>query len=276
VIRLHPDLERLALLGWRLHPSSQLSRAACFRDAVNLSTCDLEQLTRWAAEYAGCNWRVVMEGSGLWALDVDAPGGNHDADGIKALADLVAVHGPIPPRPMTRSGGGRLALFFQHRGEPIAGATGTPAPGIDPRRGRLTVTIPPSVHIRTKKPYCWITPPWELAAPAAPAWLLRLVAPPPEPVRAAPRRFTCGDQRGRPYALGALRRAVEQVATAPDGSRNDILHRAAWSVTRFVAEGLPQPSEIADTLARAAIVAGLDSRETARTLASALAAGTRR
>jgi hypothetical protein len=162
---LQPDIERLALLGWRLHPSSRYSRAACIKSATDIATCDLEQLERWSTEFPGCNWRVVMDGSGIWALDVDAPGPDHAADGIKVLAELVALHGPMPPRPSTRSGGGGFALFFLHRGEPIAGGTGTPAPGLDPRRGRQTVTVPPSIHHRSRHPYPWIVPPWEVPPP---------------------------------------------------------------------------------------------------------------
>jgi len=273
---LNPDIERLAVLGWRLHPSSRVSRAACITGATDAATCDLDQLVRWSQEFDGCNWRVVMQGSGIWALDVDAPGPDHEADGIKALADLVAGHGPIAPRPMTRSGGGGFALFFKHEGEPIVGATGTPAPGLDPRRGRLTVTVPPSIHHGSRVPYRWITSPWEITPPKAPAWLLRLVAPPPASTLAAPGRLTACGQPERPYAIGALRRAVEEVASAPGGSRNSTLNRAAWSMARFTTNGLLQPSEIAEALAHAARIAGLDRLEVERTLASALAAGARR
>lgn len=273
---LHPDIERLALLGWRLHPSSRFSRAACVKNAADLATCDLDQLERWAREFPGCNWRVVMEGSGIWALDVDVPGQDHEADGVKALADLAAVHGPLPPRPMTRSGGGGLALFFQHSGEPIIGATGTPAPGLDPRRGRLTVTLPPSVHHRTGRPYRWISPPWELTPPPAPAWLLRLVAPPPAPPATTAPDLPPTGERGRRYAIGALRRAVAQVATARAGTRNHTLNRTVWSMARFIREGALHPSEIAEALAHASRVAGLDRREVEQTIASGLAAGVRR
>jgi Bifunctional DNA primase/polymerase, N-terminal len=275
---LHPDLERVALLGWRLHPASQYSRAACIKQAAELATCDLDRLEQWSFEFPGCNWRVVLGGSGIWALDVDVPSPDHAADGMKALADLVTAQGrPIPPRPMTRSGGGGWALFFKHDGEPIAGRTGTPAPGIDPRRGRLTVTVPPSLHLRTRQPYRWLTAPWEVNPPPAPEWLLKLVAPPPEPsIPEAPRMAYYG-QRGRHYAVGALRRAVEQVAAAPAGQRNCTLNRATWSICRrFVADGLLQPSEIAEALAHAARVAGLDRMEVQQTLTSALASGTRR
>src|SRR3954454_3956920 len=90
------------------------------------------------------------------------PSEDHTADGVVALAGLVKQHGPIPPRPMTRSGGGGLALFFRHCGEPIHGATGWPVPGIDPRRGKLSVTVPPSIHVRTRRPYVWTVAPWEI------------------------------------------------------------------------------------------------------------------
>ena len=134
---LHLDIERLALLGWRLYPASAHSRAACIKEPGASATCDPAKLEAWSSEFPGCNWRMVCEGSGVWSLDVDAPSDDHAADGVAALASLVKQYGPIPPRPMTRSGGGGYALFFRHRGVPIHGATGCPVPGIDPRRGRL-------------------------------------------------------------------------------------------------------------------------------------------
>ena len=150
---LPTDIERLALLRWRLYPASRRSKAACIKDPGASATFDLDKLQAWTREFPDCNWRMVCEGSGVWALDVDVPSEDHAADGVAALADLVKRHGPIPTRPMTRSGGGGLALFFRHRGEPIHGATGWPVPGIDPRRGKLSVTVPPSIHVRTRRPY---------------------------------------------------------------------------------------------------------------------------
>jgi len=270
---LHKDIERLALLGWRLHPSSRISRAACIKNAADLATCDLEQVTKWSGEFPGCQWRVVMEGSGIWAFDVDAPGPDHAADGLKALSELIAVLGNIPPCPTTRSGGGGKALFFKHDGEPIIGKTGTPAPGLDPRRGRLTVTVPPSIHHRTGQPYRWIVAPWELPPPPAPAWLLKLVKPPPVSTSAAPlhgpRGSSAGQQR---YALAALRHATHRIATAAEGTRNDALNREIFSLGRFVAGGLLDAASIAQTMALAGRQAGLERDEVQATLASALAA----
>jgi hypothetical protein len=87
-------------------------------------------------------------------------------------------------------------LFFHPAGEPVIGKAGTPAPGLDPHRGRLTVTVPPSIHLATRKPYPWVAPPWEIARPPAPSWLLRLVAPPPEPPPPAPPRMVHSGREG--------------------------------------------------------------------------------
>src|SRR5947207_616237 len=92
---LHPDIERVARLGWHLYPTSSRGRAACFEGASEAATNDLEQLARWSRHYSGCNWRVVCGPSGLWGLDCDVPP-IHEHDGISALAALVKVHGPLP------------------------------------------------------------------------------------------------------------------------------------------------------------------------------------
>ena len=275
---LHPDIERLALLGWRIYPASTYSRAACIKAPGASATCDLAKLEAWSSEFPGCNWRMVCEGSGVWGLDVDAPSDDHAADGVAALASLVKQHGPIPPRPMTRSGGGGYALFFRHRGEPIHGATGWPAPGIDPRRGRLSVTIPPSIHIRTRRPYVWVVAPWELPPPDAPAWLLKAVAPPPMPATWP----VSGDianatpARRRHYAEAALRNAIGRVASAHEGQRNDTLNKTMYGLVRFARTGDLTMREIADCMAVAARHAGLAAPEVHATLRSVLrSAGTR-
>jgi hypothetical protein len=100
------------------------------------------------------------------------------------------------------------------------------------------------------------------------------LAPPPPP-KSIPRPER-GAEPARRYAFGALRRAVEQVAAAPEGSRNTTLNKSAWNLMRFVAEGTLATTEIADALAHAAIAAGLNAVETEQTLASALAAGARK
>lgn len=266
---LHPDIERVALLGWHLYPASNRSRKGCFKSATDAATCDLDQLERWQHEYPGCNWRVVCGPSRIWGLDVDAPT-THAADGITALADIVRSNGPLPRRPQLRSGGGGLALFFRHNGETITGKTGHPARGIDPRRGRLSQTIPPSIHIATRKPYRWIDAPWDVPPPLGPAWLLRLLQPPQEPAYQRPTIDTTDAARNRLY------RAATAVAQCGEGQRNDVLNRRAFQVGSMMADGLLGEQEAIEALYSAARVAGLDHGEAKATIRSGINSGLRR
>ena len=180
---LHPSIERLALLGWRLYPSAR-SRKGMFKGYVDAATSDLRILDQWSCRYPGCNWSVIPQASGIWALDVDIPSPDHAADGVAALRELCARHGDMPQRPHGRSGGGGHLLVFRDAGHPIRSKTGTPVPGIDPRAGRVPFTVAPSMHHRGGH-YRWVVPPWDIEPPVAPAWLLQKLAPPPPPQFAA-------------------------------------------------------------------------------------------
>lgn len=261
------DIEAVALLGWRVFPCSSVSKAGMFKGAHLAATCDLNTIAGWSREYPRCNWRVLFGPSRLWGLDLDVPPMHH-SDGIAAFTALAKVHGHVPPRPQARSGGGGLGLFFSHNGERIIGEGGQPSPGIDPRRGQQTQTIPPSVHIVTRKPYHWITPPWEVAPPVAPAWLLKLLEPPPEPTH---RTVIDTDTAAR----RTLMRACHSVMTAGDGNRNATLNRRAWQAGRLIASNLLDEREAIETLYGAARQAGLDHAEIKATLKSGIASGMR-
>ena len=265
---LHPDIERVALIGWHVYPASSRSKAACLKGPTGAATCDLDQLERWSHEFPRCNWRVVCGPSGVWGLDCDVPPG-HAYDGVAGLAALTKIHGPLPARPQLRSGGGGVALFFRHDGERLVGDAGNPSPGIDPRRGRQSQTIPPSRHIVTGKSYRWITAPWDLAPPPAPAWLLRLLEPPPEPeYRHAP--IDTAD-----FARNRLYRAATAVTQASSGARNDTLNRRSYQVGRLIGAGLLGEQEALEVLYSAARVAGLDHGEAKATIRSGVQSGVR-
>lgn len=265
---LPDEIERVALLGWRVYPCSRYCKAGCIKNGTDVATTDLDQLASWSREFPKCNWRVVMAGSGVWALDCDVPP-LHADDGVKALAELVKLHGPLPPRPTMRSGSGGVVVFFRHNGEPIVGESGHPAPGIDPRRGRQSQTIPPSLHITTKCAYRWVSPPWEITPPLAPAWLLKAVAPPPEP------KFERIAIASTDIARRRLYRAAEAVMRAGHGERNNVLNRRSYQAGAMVASGMLGEQEAIDALYGAARQAGLDHAEAKATIRSGLLAGFR-
>lgn len=268
-----PDLRRVALLGWHVYPVRPRSRAACFRGAVDAATCALDTIAAWCARWPGCGWRVVCGPSGLFALDVDRPG-THAADGVAALAALVRRHGPLPPRPMTRTGGsGGAVLFFRHAGEALTGRSGCPAPGLDPHRGRQAVTIPPALHAVTGGAYGWRVPPWQVAPPPIPHWLARLLAPAHDttasPARPLPRMMDGA------RAQGALMRAMHAVCDAPAGTANTTLNARAYALGRWCGAGMMDVATARDTLLHAARQRNIPLPEARATIRSGLEAGQR-
>jgi Bifunctional DNA primase/polymerase, N-terminal len=264
------EIEAVALIGWHVYPCSSVSRAACFKGATDAASCNLDAIAEWCRRFPRCNWRVVMEPSGLWGLDVDVPP-LHAHDGRANLKRFVADRGPLPPHPITRSGGGGNALFFAWHGEPIVGRSNAPCLGVDPRRGRLSVTIPPSRHIDTGEPYVWLRAPWQISAPSAPDWLLAAVSPPPEPERRAAPVLSDGD-KARKYATEALRREIETVATAAPSTANNTLNVSAYKLARFLSDGTLTTEEIRESLLAAARVRAIPYREAIATIDSAIRA----
>lgn len=80
-------------------------------------------------------------------------------------------------------------------------------------------------------------------------------------------------RRQRAYAEKALAAEVERVRGATEGTRNDTLNRAAYSLAGFVASGLLSEDEVAQALTDAAGGAGLGAAEIRNTLRSGMTAG---
>ena len=268
------EIERVALLGWCLFPVSAYSKAAAFRvepgqpTALDQATSDLATLDRWAHEYPSCGWRVVAAPSRLFILDVDRPGVTHAADGFAALAGLVAKHGALPPRPMTRTGGsGGAALFFEWRGEPLRGQSGYP--GLDPHRGRQAIMIPPSRHPVTGGAYTWRVPPWECSPPPIPGWLATLLRPPPPPP--VPQWEPTAER-----AMTAVLSAVQAVSGAADGDANNTLNAQAFRLGRgWCQRGLLSSSDAESALMSAAMQRRIPVPEARATIQSGLKGGMR-
>jgi len=184
------------------------------------------------------------------------------ASGIDAL-DLDAKHASETRTPRTRSRG--LHLLFQHA-PGLRCWTGRPAVGIDGRSDGGYVIWWPATGL----PVLSDAPPtpW-------PKWLLDELSPPSAPAPPAvwnplgcPTRYRVASR----YASAALQHAADRVTLAPTGSRNATLNAQAYGIGRLVAAGLLDGQEVADTLAMAAVAAGLAPQEIARTLGSALRA----
>lgn len=95
----------------------------------------------------------------------------------------------------------------------------------------------------------------------------------PVPDRRTPTLIAATGDR---YADAALRNEVRNVATAAEGTRNDSLNRAAFSLGGLVAVGVLSRDTVEAALVEAALAAGLGETEIAATLKSGMEAGIKR
>src|SRR5690606_7275826 len=100
-----------------------------------------------------------------------------------------------------------------------------------------------------------------------PDWLAALLAP---PVRSGTVPATQGVRSAMGYAQAALRNERHNVCTAPEGTRNRTLVRAARALGRLVASGDLSRTEVEEALNAAGEAAGLTERECRPAVASAL------
>jgi hypothetical protein len=108
-----------------------------------------------------------------------------------------------------------------------------------------------------------------------PAWIARALSQPPLRAMSSPLAMA-GTAQAVPYGLAALREESARVAAASEGTRNDTLNRAAFSLGQLVAAGCLPGSAVIDSLADAARESGLPEREANRTINSGMTAGARR
>jgi Bifunctional DNA primase/polymerase, N-terminal len=120
--------------------------------------------------------------------------------------------------------------------------------------------------------YRWLRGLDQAPRPEVPAALRELL----EPDRPAPTRppHTAGAAApGHPYGRTVLAAELAALGRATPGQRNHTLNRTAFKAYRYVAGGVLTDEEVTATFTQAALAIGLDATETARTLASARAAG---
>ena len=211
--------------------------------------------TTWPGANIGGRTGVVFD-----VCDIDS------ADGITAVRPLLgADHRMIP---LVRTGSGGWHLIFAPTG---LGSRVRFLPGVDWRGAGGYVVLPPSRHA-SGETYRFVRQPAG-ALPAAPHGLLRALNPPTpdRPPKARHRPMA----RPRGYAQAALAREAENVGTAPHGTRNDNLNRAAFNLGQLVATGQLTEDDITTELTAAALKAELEPGEIQRTIASGLAAGQR-
>jgi hypothetical protein len=179
-------------------------------------------------------------------------------------------------RPWVQTARGRH-LYFLSLGEEIANSAGRLGPGLDVRGARGYVVAPPSRHA-TGHLYRWHGLRDGLAP--LPRWLARALTPPATttPTQASPGRaeaVAAAVVVPNAYVRAALDDELARVASAPRGTRNTTLNRAAFRLGQLAGGRLCDAAQLEGPLLEAALAAGLGEREASRTILSGLLAGLR-
>ena len=270
---MHGALE-LASKGWPVFPLSGKVPAIAEKDGGHGcldATTDMDQIEAWWTARPHANVGIATgKPARAFVLDVDPRHGGH-----VTLEALERKHGPLSLSVRAYTGSDGTHIYFaMPAGQDIGNSANRVGPGLDIRGTGGYIVAPPSIHPDTRRRYRWDEDahPFEVGLLPAPEWLIKAALPPAPPPRPERPVIELSGTRAEKYALGALRNAVNKVASAPEGGRNMALNVGVWGLTRRFKDILG-PQRIADAMAAAAIHAGLDQKETAATIASALRAG---
>lgn len=202
-------LEKLAQLGFRLHPCRPRSKQPLLAGWPEKATSDLYQIRRWAETYPDCNWGCATgSGSGVFVLDVDGIIGN------ESLQSLQRQYGPIPSTLTSKTPNGEHIWLRWPQDQRVRNSVSSKHLGknLDIRGEGGYVIVPPSVHPDGES-YWWSEPMRQISL--APPWLLNLISAP------AGDRLSMNTHQGRKATFSRAWRPIQA------GQRNNALTRIA-------------------------------------------------
>ncbi|WP_405797221.1 bifunctional DNA primase/polymerase [Streptomyces sp. NBC_01506] len=228
------------------------------------ATTDPGQIATWWAERPRANIGIATgEASGIFVLDVDPDNGGFDS-----LTALETEHGPLPETRRHETGSGGLHFFFAWPGFNPRNSSGKLGPGLDIRADGGQVVAPPSVSVKGA-----YSPRGGPDPVQAPAWLVDMLRPPPLPEPLPPGTYTAPVGSQDAYTNKAVQAECDAITSAPEGTQNDTINRAAFSVGTLVGAGALSEGEARETLLSAARAGNHPEGRALATITSGLTAG---
>ena len=179
------------------------------------------------------------------------------------------VPNELPETVEVRTGRGKH-LYYAYS-KPLRNSAGKLGEHIDVRGDGGQVVFPGSVHPETNIAYEFTRSPLDHALAPLPQWIVdALAAPKQKPSRSFSKRTA---RRVPAYVRAAVLGEVGAVLNAPEGTRNDTLNSAAFSLGQFVGAGLLDAETVERELIEAALQVGLDELSSRATINSGLRAG---
>jgi hypothetical protein len=241
--------------GWPVLPCRVGTKLPMTKHGSHDATSDAELIRSWWLQWPAANVGVATgPESGLYVIDEDQGG----AETIASLA--------LPPTFTIRTpSGGRHFYFRLPDGVDLGNSAKTKlGPGVDTRGRGGYVVAPPSVVAGS---HYAVEVDTEIAP--LPAHIIARLQPPPR----APQRPPVAPRAATGYGERALAEELARVEGALEGTRNDCLNTAAFSLGQLVGGGVLDGLRVRDELRRAAAQAGLGEMEVERTINSGLSAG---
>lgn len=239
--------------GWAVFPLKPGEKVPAVKHGVKEATTDLAQVGEWwQREY---NIGVACgEPSGLFVLDVD---------GEVGLDSLVRLGHGFPATLCQTTPSGGWHFVFQHL-PGLRNTAGTLGEKLDTRGDGGYIVAAPSVVNGVQ--YRWLG---KSQPQPLPGWLLTLLRP-PRKERQAPlvRKADLGGYAGKAATI-----ELHRVETAPEGTRNHTLNKAAFSLGTLVGAGLLGVEDVRARLVDAGLACGLPELEVRSTVDRGLADG---
>jgi len=246
------------LMGWAFTPLA--GKRPTLKGWQSAPREKIEQALEWASTgNVGLRTGRISE---VVAIDAD-PG-----------ADLGPLNLPDTVTALTGRPGAKH-LYFCHDG-PLGNSSGRLGPHIDVKADGGQVVFAGSVHPETGVVYAWAEghSPADIQLAELPAHILELLHKPEPPKPSGPPpAVKPGRTREERYAAQALRLELNNIHSAVEGARNDMLNKAAFNLGTLIGGGCLDRSEAEESLRQAAMTVGLGQTEALATIRSGIESG---
>lgn len=243
------------------HPRTQ--------NGLDDATTDADLIREWWGKWPTANIGINCGASGLLVVDRDSYKDIYAGDDLELDEETVTG----------LSGGGGTHLFYRMESGDRFGSSNKNLPdGVDIKGHGGYVVVAPSKH-KSGGVYQWELDysPWDIQPAPIPQKLRELLTTPERGARVTmivdtSRKFSDGSKATR-YGMAAIENQCAAVSSAVNGTRNNTLNTAAFSLGRLTAGGEIDEEYARERLMGAALTIGLTEDEAGQTIASGLKAG---
>jgi len=250
---------KLAAQGFAVFPCQPKSKIPATRNGFYDASTNPATIKRWLASSQDYNIAVrTGMASHCWVFDCDQ---------TASLEKLVSESGPLP---LTRQSQGNRGRHFWFRTDvPVFCGNSRIAPGLDVKGDGGYVVAPPSVH-PDGPVYRWLN---DAPLASAPGWLLKLARQRPKP-----QAITKLGHNGLPVTAGRYGQTaldLKELASTPNGARNEQLNKKAFNLFQLVAGGELGANEVQAALIAACERNGLIAEDGRNAVLNTIRSGAR-